>query len=175
MVFFINRRNLVVELFIMEVSEIREKFIKSFNTQRLGFGKQDVLADKNVGFFAIKEYSKKDINRFKINPEYKYATKFNFFIKDRDLANQLLQLKPIVIECHFYNLDKWDIETIKEIDHKLGKPINFISNDDFFYNTQNNIFYNKCSRQVSANSILDKIYNAHFKPTKKIRGLFLHT
>ena len=159
----------------MEISEIRDKFIKSFNVQRLGFERPEVLTDKNVGFFFVKEYSKKDISKFKINPKYRYVTKFNIFIKDHDLVDQLLQLKPVIVECHFYNIEKWDDETMKEIDCKRRKPINFISNDDLFYSTQNNIFYNKCNQQVSADSVLDKMYNIHLKPTKKFRGLFLRT
>lgn len=99
-----------------------------------------------------------------------------FFIYASKVTNAEDTRIPLQIRATYGVNTKDGISTISNSEIGLFKvnsfPIPFESKDDYFYDLKSNQFYkgNKC---ITAQELLQELYQIHTKPTKLFSGLFL--
>lgn len=136
--------------------ENKEKFKQLFGLPRDGFLEPVDLLDTEVGFSVYKE-----------REEEGFKSLFRFYVKDDDFKNADI-LKPITITAS-YGKENEDGITVSssEFKRKLNGPIDFISENDFFYNIKDNKIYKKDKKsQISGIDLLKKQDSLHMKTTR---------
>lgn len=159
----------------MNIEEIRDRFIKSFDFIRLGLKSPTILTDTKIGFSAVKEYTDDYVKSIGMKTSGKLVSLFHILIKDNDFDNEKLQKKPVIIRASFNYVDGDKFIVITDVDENKKKPVDLISRNDFFYNLNENKFFNNKNEEIKTDELFNEVYNLHIKPTKKLRGLWFRT
>lgn len=148
--------------------ENESQFIKNFNfALRKDYLEPTPLNDVKFGFSVIK----------KMQPSG-YGSIFYIYLKNDELENNK-EKKSLHIRTTYGNLIEEEgrkfiqrtSETEKNIEKVIG-PIDFTSDNDFFYDIKENQFYQK-DKKITPDELLDKIYQIHIKPTRFFKGFII--
>lgn len=156
----------------MTLRREQKVFIKAFNFKKIGFHDPVLLKDKKLGFSMKIKYDKK-ITR-KLKRQHKgsnYMALLYIYASDQDLYNKNLALKPIIARAtpgFIGNNGEFRIFD----NYKRSDPIELVSEGDYFYDVENNAFF-KDEKKISADNIIQEIYDLHIKPTKILWGAYL--
>jgi len=148
--------------------ENETQFIKNFNFEnKENYLQPTPLKDIKFGFSVIK----------KMQPTG-YGTIFYIYLNNEELENNK-DKKSLLIRATYGNLIEEEGKKFIQITSETGKnrkkvigPIDFTSDNDFFYNIEENQFYHK-DKKITPDELLDRIYQIHIKPTKFFKGFIV--
>lgn len=141
---------------------MKDKFKQLFNLPSNGFSTPIDLQDTEAGFSVYKEREQKG-----------FKSLFRIYIKKSDF-DKLDKLKSVTISGSYgKETSEGIILASNEFKRKVNWPIEFISEGEFFYNTENDKFYNKKGKEMSGMDLLLEADRLHTKPTKIINGAWL--
>lgn len=148
--------------------ENEPQFIKNFNFEhKEDYLQPTLLKDTGFGFSIIK----------KMQPSG-YGTIFYIYLKNEELENKK-DKKSLHIRATYGSLieegEKKFIQRSSENEKNIKKvigPIDFTSDNDFFYNITENQFYQK-DEKITPEQLLEKIYQIHIKPTRFFKGFII--
>jgi len=150
----------------MDLKTIQQTFIEKFNIyNKYGFFGLVPFIDNNYGIgFSIK----KRLN----DSDNKNITLLQFSIRKTILNDEKIKQKPMNIGAT-YGRDNLDGVTIRDFEKtKLTDPIDIEFPDEYFYNIETGELY-KNRKKITADKLINRVYNQHIKSTKPIKGFFL--
>lgn len=135
--------------------ENKEKFKQLFGLPKDGFQEPVDLMDTEIGFSVYKEREEKG-----------FKSLFRFYIKNEDLNKE--GILPITITASYGKEYEGGITiSSSEFKRKLNGPIDFISENEFFYNIKDNKIYKKDKKtEISGINLLKKEDSLHMKTTR---------
>ncbi|MFA5061751.1 MAG: hypothetical protein WC526_01230 [Patescibacteria group bacterium] len=143
-----------------------QDFIKDFNIGTNGlFLNLTPLKDCKFGFSIIRKMGSDD-----------WGSIFYIYISNENVLKDG-NIKPLSIRVSYGKLkedDKGSYISLSNQDKikKVTGPIDFTSNDEYFYDVILNKFYKK-NKEITANMLLDELYLLHTKPTMPLKGFKL--
>lgn len=140
---------------------MKEQFKNNFGLPKEGFLEPIDLKDTEIGFSV-----------YKTRAEEGFKSLFRVFIKNEDLSN-VSKVKPVIVTAS-YGKESEDgiIVSSSEFKRKVSGPVDFISEGEFFYDTENNQLFFK-EKKISGIDLLKEVDRWHLKPTRPIFGLGL--
>lgn len=160
---------------IMDIERIKTKFRDSFDFEANGFINPVYLTDSKIGFSVQKKPEFKLLGLLGVDSDKEYITLIHIYIPEKEMEMEESK-KPLVIRAsfHLYRDEKFYIDD-SHIPNKRRKPIDLVSRDEYYYVIESGKFFDKKNKEVSANEILNQVYELHIKPSKFWKGLFLRS
>lgn len=155
----------------MTQQQITEKFIKSIESSFKDFDKTK-LKEPLVGFSLRGEYPDWLIKKLKVPADKIYRPFLYLYLGEEITKLDELKISkvPIILKIDFLLKDEdfFDGEIAyvfnnKYVGNKLFLPINFQSDDEFFYDTKKRQFFHNCNlpQEITLEEIYEKIMRLH--------------
>lgn len=138
-------------------------FIDSFGLPRDGFGSPVPYSDA-FGFSTSKD---------RAQDGYGFTSIYGFYVRNEDMRSDST-IKPVWVSVSYG--EKQEDGSVRlsptSVERQLNWPIDFISNNDFYFDTTSKTFL-RHGRIISGADILKMAESLHMRPTRKFAGLFL--
>lgn len=139
----------------MNIEEKKTKFTRKFQNLEEKYN-----IDIIINAFGV--FSKVEDQKIPEN-----ASLFTIYIKEDELSKNNT-LKKLHISATYGKVAETGGVYIRD-NQKISSPIDLISEDYLYDFNQNKIIYR--NKELSANELIDNIYNLHVLPTKKFKGI----
>lgn len=145
------------------------RFFQSFKYNKKIYHTFTKLNDTDYGFSIQRNYSEKIKRKLK-SKKNECVCLIYLWLDEKKLSNNII---PIIVKIVIFRNGKVPASEnyFYKINKKIIRPINIISQDGFFYDKKNHLFLNRKKVKISANEILDNLYNQHIKIYSLLKGL----
>jgi len=146
---------------MLDRKEENKIFIEKFNPQKFGFFDLKPFVDCYIGF---------SVKRKLEGRQDDYVTLLSIYIPDRIFNNVEITEKPLFIYAYYYEKDESGLKMREN--SKYTDPTDCEFPNEYFYDIETKNLYQN-NKIISADELINEVYNKHIKSTKLIRGFWI--
>lgn len=146
---------------MLDRKEENKIFIEKFNPQKFGFFDLKPFVDCYIGF-SVKRKLEGRLDD--------YVTLLSIYIPDRVFSDIEITKKPLFIYATYGKKIEDGIKTREN--SKYTDPTDCEFPDEYFYDIETKNLHQN-NKIISADELINKVYNKHIKSTKLIRGFWI--